>query len=166
MQIRFKQIVVDDKAAVLALFKRSAEKIKRMQVNHWQYWNNPPADKIKWVEEGIQNNEFFYIYFEDVNVGMVRILDEDLPYWGKQDEKATYIHSLVVTEQFNGKGIGKAAIQAAGVMAQENYCKYIRLDADSRNTKLCEYYEKQGFKKVGTQTLTLSTYNLYQKELT
>ena len=166
MQIRFKQIVVDDKAAVLALFKRSAEKIKRMQVNHWQYWNNPPADKIKWVEEGIHNSEFFYIFVEGVNVGMVRILDEDLPYWGRQDEKAKYIHSLVVREQFNGKGIGNAAIKAVGAMAQENNCKYIRLDADSENPKLCEYYENQGFKKVGTKTLTLSTYILYQKELT
>ena len=166
MQIRFKQIVVDDKAAVLALFKRSAEKIKRMQVNHWQYWNNPPADKIKWVEEGIHNSEFFYIFVEGVNVGMVRILDEDLPYWGRQDEKAKYIHSLVVREQFNGKGISNAAIKAVGAMAQENNCKYIRLDADSENPKLCEYYENQGFKKVGTKTLTLSTYILYQKELT
>ncbi len=166
MHIRFKQIFVDDTAAVFALFKTSAEKIWRMQVDHWQYWKNPPADKIKWVKEGIQNKEFFYIYYKGVNVGMVRILDEDLPYWGAQTEKAKYVHSLVVTEEFNGKGIGNAALQAIGVMAKKDNCTYLRLDADSKNPNLCTYYERLGFKKVGTKTMALSVYNLYQKGLT
>jgi hypothetical protein len=30
---------------------------------------------------------------------------------------------------------------------------------------LCSYYEKQGFKKVGTKELPLSTYTLYQKAI-
>jgi len=45
------------------------------------------------------------------NIGMVRILEEDVMYWGEQKEKAKYIHSLVVIEKFEGRGIGKTILQ-------------------------------------------------------
>lgn len=56
-----------------------------MQIDHWQYWKNPPQEKVSWVEEGIKNREFFFIDDRDKNsIGMVRMLNEDLLYWGKQ----------------------------------------------------------------------------------
>jgi len=166
MNIHFQQIEIKDKNIVLGLFKKAAERIDRMNIDHWQYWKNPPLEKIKWVEEGINNKEFFFI--EDShgeNLGMVRILDEDLPYWGKQTDKAKYIHSLVVGEKHNGKGIGNKTIEKIERDAKTQNCKYLRLDADSKNPKLCSYYEKMGFKKTGTKELPLSVYNLYEKEL-
>lgn len=166
MNIIFQQIKSKDKSQVLLLFKNAAERIHKMNINHWQYWLNPPVEKVKWVEEGIQNNEFFFIQtLEGEHLGMVRIMDEDLLYWGKQNEKATYIHSLVVTDKYNGKGIGTKIILQIEANAKEVDCKYLRLDADAKNPRLCRYYEKLGFEKVGTKKLPLSTYNLYQKEL-
>jgi len=61
MIIKFKPIEIKDKNIVLNLFKITAEKINRMNIDHWQYWKDPSQEKIKWVEEGIQNNEFFFI---------------------------------------------------------------------------------------------------------
>lgn len=166
MNIKFKQAEKSEKSKILQLFKDSAEKIKKMNINHWQYWINPPLEKIKWVEEGIHNNEFYFIQtLNDENLGMVRIMDEDLLYWGKQKENAKYIHSLVVTESYNGKGIGTKIIQEIEKNAKEDDCKHVRLDADSKNPKLCSYYENLGFKKVGTKELPISTYNLYEKAL-
>lgn len=164
MNITFRQI--ENKDTVLKLFKKAAEKINKMNIDHWQYWKNPPIEKIKWVEEGIQNNEFFFIDTTNrENLGMVRILNEDLLYWGKQNEKAKYIHSLVVKEKYNGKGLGIKIIQKIELKAKEDNYKYLRLDADSKNLKLCNYYEKIGFKKVGTKELPLSVNNLYEKQL-
>ena len=166
MNITFNQISKGEKEEVLQLFKEAAEKIHKMNIDHWQYWKNPPKEKIKWVEQGIENNEFFFINNSDnKNLGMVRILNEDVLYWGKQEHKATYIHSLVVREKYNGKGLGTRIIQEIETQAKRNNCKYLRLDADSKNPKLCHYYEKLGFKQVGTKKLPLSVYNLYQKEL-
>ncbi len=166
MDITFKQIKKCDKSTVLNLFKKAAEKINKMNIDHWQYWKNPPLEKIKWIEEGIQNNEFFFIEFlNGENLGMVRILNEDLLYWGKQNEKAKYIHSLVIKEKYNGQGIGAKIIQTIEHNAKVENCKYLRLDADSKNPKLCAYYEQLGFKKVGAKELSLSVYNLYEKEL-
>ena len=166
MNITFKQIENKDKSKVLQLFKNAAEKINKMNIDHWQYWINPPLEKIKWVEEGIQNNEFFFIQtLNGENLGMVRIMDEDILYWGKQKEKAKYIHSLVVTDNYNGKGIGTKIIQQIENNAKEENYRFLRLDADSKNPKLCSYYEKLGFKKMGIKELPLSTYNLYEKEI-
>ncbi|MDT0293724.1 GNAT family N-acetyltransferase [Mesonia ostreae] len=166
MDIIFKQIHIEDKNKVLLLFKEAAEKIAKKNVDHWQYWKNPPQEKIQWVEEGIQNDEFFFV--EDShkqNIGMLRILEEDMMYWGKQNEKAKYIHSLVVIERLEGRGIGKAILQKVEIEAKKEGYKFLRLDSDAKNPRLCNYYEQQGFRKVGTKTLPISTYNLYQKEL-
>ena len=166
MNIIFKQIKIKDKNSVLNLFKKTAERINKMNIDHWQYWINPPQEKIKWVEEGINNNEFFFL--DDLNgnnIGMVRILNEDLLYWGKQTEKSKYVHSLVVKEAYNGKGIGIKVLQEIENNAKKDNYKYVRLDADSKNIKLCEYYEKLDFIKVGIKELPFSKNNLYQKEI-
>lgn len=167
MKLIFKSINKGDQNEVLKLFKKSAEKINRLNIDHWQYWKNPPSEKIKWVEEGIENNEYFFVqntHYE--TLGMVRILEQDLVYWGEQSEKAKYIHSLVVKEKYNGKGIGSLILHNVANDAKEKHCKYLRLDVDSKNLKLCKYYEKQGFKKVGIKKLPLSVNTLYQKKLT
>ncbi|GAA4273040.1 GNAT family N-acetyltransferase [Aquimarina gracilis] len=167
MDIVFKQIENKDKNIVLDLFKKAAEKIDKMNIDHWQYWKNPPLKKVKWIEEGIQNNEFFFIETpHSESLGMVRILNEDVLYWGKQNERAKYIHSLVVKVEYNGKGVGAQVIREIENNAKKDDYKYLRLDADSKNPKLCHYYEKLGFKKVGTKELPLSVNNLYEKELT
>lgn len=166
MDITFKPIHIAEKNTVLALFKKAAEKISKMNIDHWQYWKNPPLEKIKWVEDGIHNNEFFFI--ESANkeqLGMVRILNEDVLYWGQQKEKAKYIHSLVIKEQYNGKGIGAKIIQKIESHARKDNCPYVRLDADSKNPKLCNYYERIGFRKVGIKELPLSINNLYEKKI-
>lgn len=164
MNFTFKQVEKKDRDKVLQLFKNAAEKINKKNIDHWQYWLNPPLEKIKWVEEGIQNNEFLFIQtLNGENIGMIRIMDEDFLYWGKQKEKAKYIHSLIVTNRYNGKGIGTKVIQKIENDAKEDNCRFLRLDADSKNPKLCSYYERLGFEKVGTKELPLSTYNLYEK---
>ncbi|MCF2874836.1 MULTISPECIES: GNAT family N-acetyltransferase [unclassified Tenacibaculum] len=166
MFIEFCQIEINNKDVVLSLFKEAAIKIAKMNIDHWQYWKNPPLEKIKWVEEGIENKEFYFIKNTDnETIGMVRILEEDLLYWGKQEDKSLYIHSLVVREQFNKKGVGKIILNKVENLAQQKQYKYLRLDAVSTNTKLCKYYEKQGFNKVGTKELKDTVNNLYQREV-
>ncbi|WP_282081072.1 GNAT family N-acetyltransferase [Aquimarina algiphila] len=166
MNIKFSQIEITEKEIVLDLFKEAAMKIAKMNIDHWQYWKNPPLERIEWLEEGIRNKEFYFIKNTDsTTIGMVRILKEDLLYWGKQKEKSLYIHSLVVKDKYGGKGVGKSILEQIKNEAKKSNCKYLRLDADSNNSKLCSYYEKQGFDKVGVKELPLSTNNLYQKEL-
>jgi ribosomal protein S18 acetylase RimI-like enzyme len=120
-----------------------------MNIDHWQYWKNPPLEKVKWIEVGLRNKEFYFIKNTDASIiGMVRVLKEDLLYWGKQEENSLYIHSLVVKDNSGNKGIGKVILEQIKNDAKNKGYKYIRLDADSKNPKLCYYYEKQGLKKL------------------
>ncbi|WP_196893031.1 GNAT family N-acetyltransferase [Aureivirga marina] len=166
MNFTFKQIKKEQLNLVLELFKKSAEKIDKKNINHWQYWKNPPIEKINWVKEGISLKEFFFIYNEtNENIGMIRIMNQDLLYWGKQKDKAKYIHSFVIKEAFNGKGFGQLIIENIEKLAKEENCKFLRLDSDSKNPKLCKFYENLDFQKVGEKKLLLSNYNLYEKKL-
>lgn len=166
MKFKFKAAHKKDLPTILDNFKRAAQKIAEKGIDHWQYWHNPPADKIRWVEEGIANREFFFVEnSKGKRVGMVRILNEDNLYWGKQPDKAKYVHSLVITEDYNGRGFGKTILKQIEHQARDQNCAYLRLDCAANNPKLCRYYEKQGFKKVGQTTLSASTYNLYQKKV-
>ncbi len=166
MEWVFSKIRIEELDTVLDLFKSTAEKIQKKGVDHWQYWHDPPPAKIQWVQEGITNQEFYFVNNEKgENIGMVRIMDEDLLYWGEVDGKSKFVHSLVVREEYNGKGIGATILQAIETQAREENCEFIRLDCDSKNPRLCQFYENLNFQKVGTSELPLSTYNLYQKEL-
>ncbi|WP_299673378.1 GNAT family N-acetyltransferase [uncultured Tenacibaculum sp.] len=165
MNISFKLITPQQINSVLKLFKETAEKIHQKNINHWQYWKNPPIEKINWVKEGIQNEEFFFIENGDENMGMVRIMTKDTLYWGEQEIPAKYIHSLVIREKYNGKGLGAIIIQQISDQAKKENYNYLRLDADSNNSKLCSYYENLGFKNVGIKKLALSTNTLYEKHL-
>lgn len=164
--IAFRQIRVKDLPLVLSLLREAAEKIHRMQIDHWQYWKNPPQEKVLWIEEGIKNGEFFFVDdHANNNIGMVRMLNEDLLYWGKQKDKAIYVHSLIVKEAYNGKGIGQRILEEIAHKAKNKDCQYLRLDSDSKNPKLCKYYENLGFMKVEVVDLPLSRYNLYERKV-
>jgi ribosomal protein S18 acetylase RimI-like enzyme len=161
------QIIKESEVEVaLDLFKEAAEIIAKKKVDHWQYWSNPPQEKIDWLKEGIRSKEYFFIISESADLmGMVRIMPEDELYWGKQNEKAVYVHSLVIKEQYNGSGLGRKVLDKIASEASLRGIRYLRLDCDSKNPALCRYYENLGFKQVGTKKLPISIYNLYQRKI-
>ncbi len=166
MKFKLKKAEKDEINKALAIFKAAAKSIAKKNIDHWQYWKNPPQEKITWVQEGFEKEEFFFIEsLQQETIGMLRILEEDLRYWGKTTAKAKYVHSLVVLEKFKGKNIGQKVLQSLAEEATNQGFEYLRLDCEAKNSKLCNYYEQQGFIKVGTQNLSGSTYNLYQKKL-
>ncbi|CAL2085212.1 GNAT family N-acetyltransferase [Tenacibaculum sp. 190524A02b] len=166
MEFSLHLIKIDELPNILVLFKEAAEKIAKKNIDHWQYWKNPPKEKIKWVKEGIDNNEFFFIKDTNKNMlGMVRILKEDTLYWGNTNDNAIYVHSLVIKEQFEGKGMGTKILNMIASNAKIDGVNFLRLDCVANNKGLCNYCEKQGFVKVGEKIMPLSVNNLYQKKL-
>jgi len=166
MDLNFTPIKTQEIDLVLRLLKSAAARIAKMNIDHWHYWANPPLEKIRWVEKGLAQNEFYAIKnAEKIRVGMVRIATEDLLYWGPQADRAYYIHSLVVEDPFVGQAMGKRILQQIEKNASLAGCSYLRLDADAKNQKLCHYYEAQGFTPVAIKHLAHTQYQLYQKQL-
>jgi GNAT superfamily N-acetyltransferase len=85
----------------------------------------------------------------------------------KGERRAGYIRRLAVREDFHGQQIGAQIIDwAAGQAAREGRDR-LRLDCNIANTKLCTYYEKQGFQRVVTKEFPAYHYTaaLYERPM-
>jgi ribosomal protein S18 acetylase RimI-like enzyme len=166
MCINLRNSTLSETNIAFQLLKSSADFLKNKNINQWAYWLNPPKEKTQWVVEGFKKKEFYFIESKKKEiVGMVRILKEDLMYWGEMNDTATYIHSLVVDRKFSGKNIGTKVIHEIEKTASKDSIQYLRLDCDASNSKLCNYYESKGFSKIKSILLPLGKYNLYQKKI-
>ena len=166
MKLTYKRASPAEIETAFMMFGKAAENLAEKKVEQWQYWLNPPIEKITWVQDGFKNNEFYFIYTDDSTlVGMYRLMHEDLLYWGKQEIKARYIHSLVVLKEFSGKNIGGTIIKKIEQEMRIEHIPILRLDCDASNDRLCQYYIDLGFKKVGEKQMPLSLNNLYEKTL-
>lgn len=166
MKLIYKKAKTTEIDTAFTLFSKAAESLAEKKIDQWSYWLNPPADKIKWVKDGFKNNEFYFVRNEQSQlIGMYRLMKADLLYWGKQEKKARYIHSLVVLKEFSGKNIGFKIIEKIEQEMLTDCISLLRLDCNATNERLCQYYIDLGFVKVGEKQMPLSLNNLYEKEL-
>ena len=150
----------------IELLQSAASTLAKKNISQWDYWMNPPQEKIIWLEEGFKRKEFYLIKTSIGKlIGMVRIMNKDLTYWGEMNDKAIYVHSLIIKEEFKGHKIGQKVIDKIKGKAKKKEIGLMRLDCDNSNKKLCKYYENIGFQKVGEKQLRLGIYNLYEKNL-
>lgn len=165
MNFTFRQAQIDETKTALALLKSAAKTLQSKNIDQWTFWLDPTHEKIKWIEDGFANNEFFFIVSNEQIIGMFRLLNNDSLYWGTQNDNARYIHSLVIDEKFSGNQIGKSVVDKITLDTINNGIFILRLDCNASNDKLCQYYEKQGFTKVGEIQMPHSLNNLYEKQL-
>ncbi|MDA9774107.1 GNAT family N-acetyltransferase [Saprospiraceae bacterium] len=164
-KLDFKRIDTSDMEIVLTILEAAAMGLKSKGIDQWSYWLDPPESKKKWLLDGLTNKEFYFLKQADETLGMIRILESDELYWGKQNEAALYIHSLVVQAEFKGRGLGVKAMLKVEEIAREKKINFLRLDCVSENQDLCNYYIQQGFKIVGKKQMPLSENTLFQKDL-
>jgi len=166
MSFTLKKVTLEEKRIVFNLLSDAAKVLARKKIHQWQYWENPPPEKIRWVKEGIKKEEFFFIInSKQQTLGMVRISNDDMLYWGEMNDKSKYIHSLIIREEFSGLRLGVKVVDKIKKEAILNNVEYLRLDCDCTNKKLCKYYLNQGFELVGQKQLSLGKYNLYQQKI-
>ena len=166
MDFSLRTVDTTEKKIVFNLLTAAAKTLAKKKINQWQYWQNPPIEKVKWVEDGIEKKEYFFI--ENISgqiMGVVRVANNDLLYWGVMNDKSKYIHSLIIHEEFSGHGLGIKVVDKIKKEAILNNVQYLRLDCDCTNKKLCKYYINQGFEQVGQKQLPLGKFNLYQQKI-
>lgn len=169
MRLQFKTASIDQLDEALNFFKLASSSLGKKKVSQWSYWADPPQEKIDWVREGFEKNEFYFVYNgADTKVAMFRLLKTDTLYWDEKGLEASvrYVHSLVVPPEFSGLGIGKTVLLNIIEDLKSQGIKTFRLDCDGSNTRLCQYYESYGFKKVGEKTTNFAVNNLYEMSLT
>ena len=168
MEIIFTPALNTELNVALNFFKLASRALGEKKVNQWKYWTDPPEEKGQWVREGFENGEFYFVSNTNGDkIAMFRLLKKDTLYWGKKGEEfnVRYVHSLVVPPQYSGKGIGKAVVHKIIEQLKAEKIHKFRLDCDSSNKRLCQYYESYGFVKVGLKTTKFSVNNLYEMSL-
>lgn len=75
----------------------------------------------------------------------------DLRLWTRQEqaELAVYVHRLIVSRGYAGRGVGAALLNWAASRSARRYgARWVRVDVWTTNKQLHEYYQGQGFTLV------------------
>ena len=110
-------------------------------------------DKLKAEVENPESFYYFY-YFEDELAGYLKLnvgaaqTESDYP-------EALEIQRIYVLQKYQGKRIGLAMMQQALVIAEELKKPQVWLGLWENNFKAQAFYQKSGFKKVGSHDFIL-----------
>jgi GNAT superfamily N-acetyltransferase len=96
-------------------------------------------------------------------------VENDPLIWGKRPESAGYVHMLMVDRDFEGHGIGRLILEwAEGSILAAGH-SLARLDCVNANEPLRAYYERAGYRCVGTKSFPELSWAgvaaLYEKQL-
>jgi len=69
--------------------------------------------------------------------------------------KPLEVRRIYAIQEYLGKGVGKALMQAAIHEAEQRGCDSVWLGVWEKNPRAIEFYKKWGFKEVGTHTFTV-----------
>jgi GNAT superfamily N-acetyltransferase len=79
------------------------------------------------------------------SVGAFRLAWSDPEVWPNDDGDAGYVHGLIIRNDVRGQGVGARMLAWAAELIRAKTRRWLRLDCDASNPKLCRYYEGQGF---------------------
>lgn len=97
------------------------------------------------VDEGV-----VYVAFDEGQLVATLCLQwADPMFWPDGDDRAVYVHRLVVKRSYAGRGIGEQLLAWAGERAAEAGRLFVRLDCMAENVGLRRYYEVLGFRHQG-----------------
>ncbi|MGW7007209.1 GNAT family N-acetyltransferase [Streptomyces sp. NPDC054933] len=104
-------------------------------------WQNDIAEGRTWIAAA------------EEAVGTVTLACPDLDFWKPFDvpEDAVYVAKLITARQAAGQQLGGRILDWVGAVARHRGLPWVRLDCDRANTKLQDYYLREGFRNVRTE---------------
>lgn len=111
-------------------------------------------DKLKAEVENPESFYYFY-YFEDELAGYLK-LNVDAAQTESEYPEALEIQRIYVLQKYQGKRIGLAMMQQALAVAKKLKKPQVWLGVWENNLKAQAFYQKSGFKKVGSAELIIA----------
>jgi ribosomal protein S18 acetylase RimI-like enzyme len=115
-----------------------------------------------WVLRNVSQQEVYVVEQDGTAVGTFSLDFGDDSHWGPQEPIAGYVHGLCVRKGFGGSGLGSFMLDWCANKVSGMNRRFVRLDCDVQNAKLCAYYESLGFIRVGLKT-DGCVWSLYEK---
>ena len=122
-------------------------------------WGTEPISaspaKAERMRQEVEGNDLWLAEISGEAVGAMLLGEKPMPYVAPVDERELYLHLLVTSRRFSGRGIGAALTGQAKAVAAGRGIDLIRVDCyagDDR--KLVAAYERMGF--VPTEPFTVN----------
>jgi len=140
---------LSDRKTIAAMLEEARAWLAERGIDQW----NRPFDDA-WISLKLDAGEFFIAERNGDAVGVVRLLDEDRPFWGDRDRgDSLYIHSLATCRDLAGQQLGAQILAEIATLARARNRSTLRLDCVAANPRLIAYYASHGFAPVDTITL-------------
>lgn len=127
---------------------------KHMISNNIFQWNEHYPNKSAF-ENDVQRNELYVLEDASKLIGCIVIsthMDEEYKpiKWLTENKNNIYIHRVAVHPKYQGKGYAQQLMRYAESFGKDNGYTSIRLDTFSQNTRNQKFYDKRGYKKLGS----------------
>lgn len=108
--------------------------------------------------------EIYILYAHLEPAAMFTLQQSDPDYWGMRNSKGyNYLHRLTVRRAFSSSGLGAHIVEWASIRTRDIGAKGLRLDCLATNLKLNSFYQRLGFRYMGTALKNGREYNLYEQ---
>jgi ribosomal protein S18 acetylase RimI-like enzyme len=133
----------EDAAAVERLLVEAARWVDALGVVMWEEGELESAAIAAEVAAG----QFFVAEVGGDIAGAIRYQEEDALFWPDLPAgESAFVHRLVVSRAFKGRGVSEALLAWAIEHARAEGKTALRLDCDANRTKLRALYERVGFR--------------------
>lgn len=150
-QIKSRSVEISDLSTISSIVLACAARLKEKNLNDWSWYYTEER-----LAENIKTKDGYLFLAEEVPVGVLFLSTKDVYYYSPADmEKfkepkvaAFYISTLAVSPEYQHQGIATKMINFGENLAREKEIKYLRLDCNSNDELLLEFYKKRGFEVV------------------
>lgn len=152
-----------DLPSILALWLEASDWITHtLGIVQWK----PGSFHLEGVTEHFRETDMFVAQEGDDIVGSFSVQWADPYIWGELDnDRSGYVHRLVVSRSYGGKGLGRQLLQGAESYIAANGKTHIRLDCMADNAKLNQYYRDCGFVYMGRADRRYFSASLFEKAI-
>lgn len=160
----FQSAALEDFDEILKLLQRISAWLAGKGIEQWKDFSNEKGKAT--LERRFREGEVYKIVKDGAVFG-VFVTQWDDAFWHhvKKDDLACIIHTMGIDPSVMGKGIGKKILAFVEDIATKAGRKFIRLDCNADNARLCEFYESNGFYKAGSKPWENWNVRLYEKKL-
>lgn len=118
------------------------------------YLKDSFSPDIQFNELSNPDNVFLIVESENIPVGYAQLIINSRDQW-IHGTKPLEIRRIYALQEYLGKGVGNELMQATIREARKRACDCVWLGVWEKNQRAIDFYEKWGFRKVGTHLFSV-----------
>lgn len=141
-----------DEEQVISLLKEVAGWLKANEIDQWGFLAEGGEDEE--IKQAILSKKTYVVKKDEALVATFTLYETqsewDQHIWGQLNDSAVYLHRLALTSEAIGTGLGKKILYWLESYIKDKGIDTLRLDCVENNIKLNNFYQDNGYEKVGT----------------